>query len=126
MIPAHILRLDTNTPASEYTRVAPEKRLAGDPRHGVFNLFSDPGQEFHVGLWESEPGKWKVQYSEQEFCTMLEGRILIRDNAGGEILVGPGDSFVISAGFAGTWEVLEKARKIYVIFERAAVNSSGA
>jgi uncharacterized cupin superfamily protein len=118
MIPTHILRLDPNTPASERSRIAPEKLLAGDPRQGVFNLFSDPGQEFHVGLWESEPATWKVSYSEYEFCTILEGRILMRDDTGGEITVGPGDSFVISAGFSGTWQVLEKARKIYVIFER--------
>jgi uncharacterized cupin superfamily protein len=124
MTPSNILRLDTDTPVSEHTRVAPEKLLLGDPRQGVFNLFSDPGQEFHVGLWESEPGKWKVQYSEQEFCTMLEGRILIRDDAGGEIEVAAGDSFVVTAGFAGSWEVLEKARKIYVIFERAAADNA--
>lgn len=121
MTPAHFLRLDTNTPASEHTRVAPEKLLAGNPLQGVFNLFSDPGQEFHVGLWESEPGTWKVNYSEQEFCTILEGRIRMRDEAGGETIVGPGDSFVIEAGFAGIWEVLEKAKKIYVIFERGGV-----
>lgn len=117
---AHVLRLDSNTPASERSVIAPEKLIAGDPRQGVFNLFSDPGQEFHVGLWESEPATWKVRYSEHEFCTILEGRILMRDEAGGEITVGPGDSFVIAAGFAGTWQVLEKARKIYVIFERKA------
>lgn len=117
---AHVLRLDSNTPASERSVIAPEKLIAGDPRQGVFNLFSDPGQEFHVGLWESEPATWKVRYSEHEFCTILEGRILMRDAAGGEITVGPGDSFVIVAGFSGTWQVLEKARKIYVIFERKA------
>ena len=104
---------------STATLIAPDKLLAGDPRQGAFNLFSDPGQEFHVGLWEREPATWKVRYSEHEFCTILVGRILMRDEAGGEITVGPGDSFVISAGFAGTWQVLEKARKIYVIFERS-------
>jgi uncharacterized cupin superfamily protein len=117
MNPAHILRFDPNTPISEWSRVAPERLLAGDPLQGVFNLFSDPGQQFHVGLWESEPGTWKVSYSEHEFCTVLEGRIRIGDDAGNESVVGPGDSFVISAGFSGTWQVLEKVRKIYVIFE---------
>jgi len=114
---AHVLRLDANTPASERSLIAPDRLLGGDPRQGTFNLFSDPAQQFHVGLWESEPATWKVSYSEHEFCTILEGRLLMRDEAGGEMLVGPGDSFVISAGFIGTWQVLEKVRKIYVIFE---------
>jgi uncharacterized cupin superfamily protein len=114
---SHVRRLDTNTPAAERSLIAPDRLLAGDPRQGTFNLFSDPGQQFHVGLWESEPATWKVRYSEHEFCTILEGRLLMRDEAGGEITIGPGESFVIEAGFAGTWQVLEKVRKIYVIFE---------
>ena len=121
---AHVLRLDPNTPASERSLIAPDRLLAGDPRQGAFNLFSDPGQQFHVGLWESEPATWKVRYDEHEFCTILEGRILMRDDAGGEITVGPGESYVISAGFAGTWQVLEKVRKIYVIFEPGAKTGS--
>ena len=32
----------------------------------------------------------------------------------------PGDSFVVPAGFEGTWEVLEEAEKLYAIFEPAA------
>lgn len=128
MNPANVIRLDLATPMSEYSRVAPEKLLAGNPLQGAFNLFSDPGQQFHVGLWESEPGTWRVRYSEHEFCTILEGRLVMRDDAGGEVSVGPGDSFVISAGFSGTWQVLEKVRKIYVIFEPAVAErtDSGA
>jgi hypothetical protein len=51
---------------------------------------------------------------------MLEGRILIRADDGTETLVSAGDSFVIPAGFSGTWQVLEKARKVYVIYEPKA------
>ena len=48
---------------------------------------------------------------------MLEGCILIREDDGSETLVVAGDSFVVPAGFSGTWQVLEKARKVYVIFD---------
>jgi uncharacterized cupin superfamily protein len=34
-------------------------------------------------------------------------------------VIAAGDTFVIPAGFVGTWEVLEDCRKIYAIFERA-------
>jgi hypothetical protein len=63
---------------------------------------------------------WRVGYSEYEYCLMLEGRILIRADDGTETLVSAGDSFVIPAGFSGTWQVLEKARKVYVIYEPKA------
>jgi len=33
---------------------------------------------------------------------------------------GRGDAFVVPAGFTGTWETLEHARKLYAIFERSA------
>ena len=33
---------------------------------------------------------------------------------------GPGDSFVMPAGFPGLWEVLEPAQKFYAIYEPAA------
>ena len=117
MSASHIFRLDNDTPASERSLVPAERLLAGDPRQGTFNLYSDPGQKFHVGLWESEPATWKVRYDEHEFCTLLAGRLRICDENGGESTFGPGESFVISAGFAGTWQVLEKVRKIYVIYE---------
>ena len=58
-----------------------------------------------------------MRYSEHEFCHLLEGRILIREDGGEAMEVRAGDSFVVPAGFAGTWQVLERARKLYVILE---------
>ncbi|MGH8104786.1 MAG: cupin domain-containing protein [Arenimonas sp.] len=100
--------------------VAGEKLIHGDARQSTLNMFSDPGKEFHCGIWEGAPALWRVSYSENEFCHILQGRIRITDEAGTGIIVGPGDNFVIAAGFKGTWETLETAKKIYVIFERQA------
>lgn len=115
-----IVRIDANTPMIESLGVAPEKLLTASPAQGLVNLYSDPGDEFHCGLWQSEPGAWRVSYSEHEFCHLLSGRVRITDEAGAAMEVAAGDSFMIPAGFSGTWEVLEPARKIYVIFERSA------
>ena len=115
-----ILRIPHEAPASEATSVADGKLIAGNPSQGVANLFSDPGGQFHCGIWEAEPATWRVSYSEHEYCLMLEGRILIRDDDDTETLVAKGDSFVVPAGFSGTWQVLEKARKVYVIYEPKA------
>ncbi len=103
--------------AREEYAVAPEKLLSGDPRQAVLPAYSDPGNAFHCGIWEAEPACWRVHYTEHEYCEILEGRIRMLADSGEERLVGPGDRFVIPAGWRGNWEVLERARKIYVIYE---------
>ena len=93
------------------------KLIAGDPRQAVTNSYSDAGGEFHVGTWEAEPATWRVHYTEHEYCEILEGRIRMTHDDGTVREVGPGDRFVVPSGWSGTWEVLERARKVYVIFE---------
>ena len=115
-----IVPIPHDTPASEHFEVAPEKLLAGDPRQGVANLYSDATNQFHSGIWEAEPATWRVSYTEHEYCLILQGRIRMTGDDGSLAEVGPGDSFVIPAGYTGIWQVLEKARKVYVIFEPAA------
>lgn len=112
-----IFRIAHDTAIDAPYEVDAEKLIAGDPRQGVANLYSDPTSQFHCGVWAAEPATWRVRYSEHEFCHLLEGRILIREDGGEALEVRAGDSFVVPAGFAGTWQVLERARKLYVIFE---------
>ena len=99
--------------------VAADRLLAGDPRQGAANAYSDPSGQFHAGIWAAEPATWRVHYTEHEYCEILEGRIRMRHDDGAVEEVGPGDRFVVPAGWRGTWEVLERARKVYVIFEPA-------
>jgi uncharacterized cupin superfamily protein len=86
----------------------------------VRNVFTDSSGQFSAGVWESTIGCWNVRYSENEFCHLLMGRVRIRAESGIERMFGPGASFVIPAGFVGTWEVLEPVRKLYAVFERMA------
>ena len=99
---------------------APERLLAGNPQQNVRNYFSDATGQFFAGIWHSTPGCWRVRYSENEFCHLTSGRVRIEDEQGGHWLFEAGDSFVIPAGFAGTWQVLEPTSKLYVIFEPAS------
>jgi uncharacterized cupin superfamily protein len=101
----------------ESANPSPEKILAGIPRARVANQFADPSQQFFCGLWTSSAGKWRVKYTENEFCVILEGRSRIESSAGERLDVRSGDAFVIPAGFEGTWEVVEPCRKWYAIFE---------
>ncbi|KAF1067965.1 MAG: hypothetical protein GAK45_01518 [Pseudomonas citronellolis] len=106
--------------APEHYRPAAEKILKGDPAQNVRNHYGSPCGQFNVGIWEGEPGQWQVNYTEHEYCEILQGVSVIRDADGGARTVRAGDRFVIPAGFSGTWEVLESCRKVYVIFEQKA------
>lgn len=120
MFPENFIAFSTeNADRSDYL-VAAEKLIHGSARQSTLNMFSDSRNEFHCGIWQGEPALWRVSYAEHEFCHILQGKICISDEAGASITVGPGDNFVIKAGFKGTWETLETAKKIYVVFERRA------
>lgn len=117
---SRIILLDYAGLAHEAYQVASEKMLSGSPHQAVRNAFSDPSGQFHAGFWEALPGQWRVAYTEHEYCEILDGVIVMTDDAGYAQTVRKGDRFVIEAGYRGTWEVLEPARKVYVIFEPKA------
>jgi len=97
-----------------------DKLLAGAPRTTLANHYSDGSQRFHCGTWGSTPGRWRVSYSEHEFCYLLAGRVRLTSDDGSSTEFAAGDAFVVPAGFSGTWETLETTRKHYAIFEEPA------
>jgi len=105
------------TEAERY-RPAAENILKGEPDQAVYNHYSSPCGQFAAGVWEGEVGQWKVNYTEHEYCEIVQGVSVLRDDNGGAKTLRAGDRFVIPAGFTGTWEVLEPCRKIYVMFEQ--------
>jgi uncharacterized protein len=110
--------IDLRVPlAGESSEPAAERLVSGKPRQSVANYLSDPTQQFHCGRWSSTRGKWRIQYTEWEFCCLTEGRVALEDADGRRTEFGPGDGFVVPAGFKGTWEVIEDCTKFYVIFE---------
>ena len=106
------LRID-----SESSAPAADRLVAGDPRQQISNYFSDSTQQFHSGVWSSTRGKWRIRYSESEFCCLTRGRVALENTGGQRWEFGPGDGFLVPAGFAGTWEVVEDCTKFYAIFE---------
>ncbi len=75
------------------------------------------GGEFFCGIWTSTAGKWRVRYTEHEFCVIIEGRVRIESLSGEKHELKAGDAFVVPAGFEGVWEVSEPCKKWYAIFE---------
>jgi uncharacterized protein len=111
-----IVRLD-GAAAAEVSEPAADRLLVGTPRLEVRNFFADGSAQFFAGRWSATRGKWRIRYRENELCVMTAGRVVLESVTGERCAFGPGDAFVVPAGFVGTWEVIEDCSKIYAIFE---------
>ena len=105
--------------AGERSVPAADRLVAGTPELVVRNFYGEATGQFFAGRWSATRGKWRVSYTEHELCVMTSGRVVIESAAGERYAFGPGDAFVVPAGFTGTWEVVEDCSKIYAIFEAA-------
>ena len=99
-----------------------ERLLEGNPKQTVWMHYSDGAGKFMAGIWHSERGRWRILYTEEEYCQLLEGVSVITDQAGVAVTVRAGEEFVIPSGFVGTWEVVEPTRKRFVIYEPGTPN----
>lgn len=104
-------------PPCEPYRPLAERILAGDPVQTAHNFYSSPDGRFQSGIWTCQPGKWRVVFTEHEFCQLLEGVLVVTGDDGLERTFRAGDAFVSPSGFTGIWEVLEPAKKVYAIYE---------
>lgn len=112
-----------HTPAEEIQiRPDPAKVISGTPDQVAWNHFTDATGRFSAGVWEGQPGRWRVSFTENEFCHLLSGVVVVSDEEGGEAVFRAGDSFVMPAGFVGAWEVVQTARKLYATYEPPAVS----
>jgi hypothetical protein len=93
----------------------PLEEATGDPMQtsGV-TTWSDGDRE--VGVWECTPGPsyWKLETNEA--IHIVSGRMTCTPDGGEPRDIGPGDSAVFPRGWAGTWQIHETIRKLYVLF----------
>jgi hypothetical protein len=71
--------------------------------------------KFLTGYWEATPGTYKVTYNADEMVHMFEGKATLTDANGNSVTYQGGDSFMVEAGFSGTWKTEETVRKIFAI-----------
>ena len=114
---SHLLKLEQPYGPGEEYHLPQEKLINGNPRQTAWTQYTDGTGKFCAGFWRSEPGKWNISYTEEEYCCMLEGTSIITHSDGTSVTVTAGDSFVIPRGFVGTWEVVETSTKRFVIYE---------
>ncbi|HTY49743.1 MAG TPA: cupin domain-containing protein [Steroidobacteraceae bacterium] len=111
-----VVKFDANAPRDDYF-LPPEKRLAGNPKQSVWVQYTDPSGRFMTGIWHSEVGRWKVAYTEEEYCHIMAGVSVLTDTAGKALTVKAGEDFVVPRGFVGTWEVVEPTTKRFVVYD---------
>ena len=110
-----MIRLDATRCMPEPSNPPADRIISGDPQATVQALHESADGKFHVGIWTCSPGRWRIQYDEQEYCRILSGSGSVIDESGQAHPLSPGDEIVIPAGFVGEWEVIETMTKTYVI-----------
>ena len=110
------------------------KLLAGDGLSaGDLSEFDDEGitaddanadfrtHNFHTGnimvsVYGAGPGKVRIDGSVyDEFITILEGRLILTPDSGGEYEYKAGESLIVPKGYQGGWEMPERYRELIVV-----------
>ncbi|MBB3066446.1 cupin domain-containing protein [Limibacillus halophilus] len=113
---ANIMVYGQKLPAVEESRPDATKIIAGDPLQRTWNYYESSDGKLYSGIWEAEPGTWRINYDEAEYCIILEGQSRLTDEHGAVLELRPGSAIFIPPGFKGTWEVVTRTRKHYVIY----------
>ncbi len=78
-------------------------------------LHKGPDNQPETGVWVCTPGTWRLSLPRDEFCHFVAGRAIYRSDAGEVIEVGPGTCVLFPQGWAGTCEITDKLRNIYML-----------
>jgi len=91
-----------------------EEATAEPMQTSGLTLWQDGDQE--VGVWECTPGPsyWKLET--HEFVHIVAGRMTVTPDGGEPVEISTGGTAVFPLGWAGTWQIHETIRKVYVIF----------
>lgn len=119
--PPRVIRFDpasATAPVIDHPR--PERREVGDPERRTWVLHESAEEGLAAGIWECEPGRWRIAFGprEHEYFIVLEGVCRVHDASGHVETFGPGQAVVLPPGFEGSFEVVERLRKHFVIVER--------
>ena len=69
-----------------------------------------------VSVYEAGPGKVRIEGSVyDEFITILEGRLILTPDSGGEYEYKAGESLIVPKGYQGGWEMPERYRELIVV-----------
>lgn len=112
------INADVEFSADDWSAVEPDRIIEGTPQSAAKVLYASSDDKFCAGIYACTAGKWKVSYSEDEFCTLIEGSVTLSDENGAAQTFSAPASFLIPAGFKGFWEPHGNLRKYFVIYEQ--------
>src|ERR1700692_4114971 len=107
-----LLKFEASGAIAEEYFLPSDKLISGNPRQCVWKHYTDASGKFFAGIWRSEVGKWRISYTEEEYCQILQGTSIIADTAGNAMTVSAGDSVIVPRGFVGTLEVIQAHKNI--------------
>lgn len=115
-----LIHFSDPAPAPVEDHPAPERAIGTPPRRLTAERYCAEEGALSMGDWVCEPGAWHIAFhpGRHEFFQVISGRLRIVDTVGHGREFGPGDAGIIPAGFAGTFEVLERVTKRYVMLDR--------
>lgn len=116
-----VIRFDPAPAAApEIDHPRPERREVGDPERRTWVLYDNAAEGLAAGIWECDPGKWRVEFGprEHEYFIVLDGLCRVHDAEGRVESFGPGQAVFLPPNFKGSFEVVERMRKHFVIVER--------
>lgn len=114
-----MIRIDLPSTPPDIDFPREERREVGCPERRTWVLHEDAKAGLCVGIWECEPGRWRIEFGpqEHEYFIVLSGRCRVHRAEGGHEEFGPGQAVVLPPLFKGSFEVLETMRKHFVIVD---------
>ncbi|VVO26597.1 cupin domain-containing protein [Pseudomonas fluorescens] len=114
-MPAFVTDFATQ-PTTALTRSICDPQIVEKPYQSTtWRHFSNDQKQLSAGFWEAGPHKEFCACDYDELCHLLEGQVRLTDADGNSRTFEAGSTFVVAAGFKGTWENLTDVRKVYVI-----------
>ncbi len=113
--PAHVIGFDTSDTAPKVTVTDDPAVVDTAYESRSWRCFQATEKGAVAGIWEAGSHLERCACDYDEMCHILEGEVRLTDADGRSRTFGPGDSFVVAAGFRGTWENLTLVRKVFFI-----------
>jgi uncharacterized cupin superfamily protein len=80
-----------------------------------YRQFEASNAKVVVGFWTGAPGEVTLDpWPYTEICSILTGRVAVRDHEGRQVEFNAGQAFMVPQGFVGDWVTLEPSSKIFV------------
>ena len=94
-------------------------------RSSSWRHFVAPQKNAVAGIWEAGPHLERCQCDYDELCHILEGTVRLTDAQGVSCTFGPGASFVVAAGFQGTWETSRRCARCISYWDEHPTGATG-